>query len=233
MSKQSNKNNLFVVLSLLFMCLVLGISAYAYQRHMHTVFLIQQEREAAALKAKEEKAKKRRDEIQALFDAYLNAFKNELFKKAKTYKKTRKLLKNLIRPINYTDIESAKENYLFFKEDLAPSLRSQTNEIIGVFEQYSDKIEGELGGNESNLQQTFLSQWKNMVNGQLANYVDFFANEEKLIQAYDELITFYYTHSKRYVIDDSGDSFEFHNPNDAQKAQFLLEQIEDLQKSAR
>lgn len=228
-SKQNGKSSPFIVMLVaLCLCLALSSGVYFYQRHMYKVHLIQKEREAAKIKAQEEK-EKHRAKIQILFDTYLNAFKDELFKKANTYKKTRKLLKNLIRPINFTDTASAKENYFLFKESLAPSLRKQSVEIIGIFEQYSNKVEKELSDEENDLHETFKAQWKDMSRDQLTNYIDFFAQEEELIQAYDALITFYYTHSKRYALDDLGDRFKFSNPADEEKAEFLLKRIKDLQ----
>ncbi len=227
-SKQKDKGLFITLVIALCLCLALGGSVYTYQRHLHNVRLIQKELAAAEIKAREERIK-RRSEIQALFDAYLNAFKSELFEKTKTYKKNRKLLKNLTRPVNYTDTASAKENYTLFKESLAPTLRKQSERVINIFEQYSSKVRKELAGDESDLQKTFLSQWEDMAREQLAHYIDFFAREEALIQAYDKLITFYYSHSKRYVVNDLGTGLEFSNPDDEEKAQFLLKRVKELQ----
>jgi hypothetical protein len=229
-SKQRGKNVLFKGVLALCLCLAFGGGVYAYKSHMHAKALsVQKELAAAEAKAQEER-EKRRAEIQILFDAYLNAFKGELFIKANTYKKTRKLLKNLIRPVNYIDTASAKENYFLFKESLAPSLRKQSVDIIDIFERYSNKNQKELADEENDLHRIFQDQWEDMLRDQLTNYINFFAREEELIQAYDALITFYYTHSKRFVVDDLGDDLEFSNPKDKEKAQLLIKRINDLQK---
>ncbi len=230
-SRNKNKHTLFLIGIALCLCLVLG-GIYAYKRHTHNLLLIQQKHEAAEQKAKEER-EKHKAEIQALFDAYLNAFANDLLEKTKTYKKTRKLINSLIRPANYSDTESAKENYVLFKESLAPALRKQSSEIMSIFEQYSNKIKNELAGNDNELQKIFLSQWEDMARAQIAHYVDFFAREEELLQACEELITFYYSHSKRYEINRMGTAFEFSNPEDEEKAELLLKHVKELQKSPK
>jgi len=231
--KKKSRSRLLVIGLALCLCLVLGSGGiYIYQRHVQKTQLIEQMRAAARVEAREER-EKRKAEIQALFDAYLNEFKSELIEKAQTYKKTRRLLKNLIRPINYTDTASAKENYFLFKESLAPTLRKQSVEIIGVFENYSNKIKNDLSGDENELQKTFLAQWEDMSRKQLTSYIDFFASEEEFIQAYDALITFYYSHSKRYALNDLGNGLDFSNPDDEMKAKSLLKRVKDLQKSVK
>jgi len=228
-SKQRKKGSFLVAGLVLCLCIALGGGAYVYKLHVQEIAFAKKEREAAQIKAQKER-EKRKAEIQTLFDAYLNAFENELVDKASVYKKTRKLLKNIIRPINFTNATFAKENYVLFKEILAPSLRNQSAKMIGIFESYSNHVEKELASDENELQKIFLAQWKEMTKEQLGQYIDFFAREEKMIQAYDELITFYYTHSKRYSIDEEGNKFLFSNHEDEIKAQALRERVQELQK---
>jgi len=53
-----------------------------------------------------------------------------------------------------------------------------------------------------------------MTKEHLKTYVDFFTREEEMLQAYDALITFYYTHSKRYKVDIENNVFLFKNDNE-------------------
>ena len=224
----------FFLISVLVLCLfaALGVGFYLYQVNVRQASIIaQKEQQAAELKAQEER-EKRKAEIQTLFDTYLNAFKGELVHKASIYKKTRKLLKDLIRPVNFRNTQFAKENYDLFKESLAPSLREQSEDMIGIFARYSDQIEKELSGEGDELEEFFLSQWKEMTKEQLETYVDFFAREEEMIQAYDELVTFYYSHSKRYVVDEEKNTFVFSDPSDDKKAKALLKRVKELRASA-
>ncbi|MCK5384194.1 MAG: hypothetical protein KAJ29_01365 [Alphaproteobacteria bacterium] len=231
-SKQSGSGFFLIAGLVLCLFLALGIGLYLHQINVQQATVIaQQEQESAKLETQKEKEReKRKIEIQALFDTYLNAFKSELVHKASIYKKTRKLLKNLIRPNNFRTPEFAKENYALFKESLAPSLREKSTEMIAIFERYSSQIEKELDDDEDDLQTLFLDQWRDMAKEQLDTYVDFFAREEEMILAYDELVTFYYTRSKRYIVDEEKNKFIFSTPEDKVKAQSLLERALELQK---
>ena len=119
-----------------------------------------------------------------------------------------------------------------FKENLAPTLRAQGEDIINLFERYSEKLRYELKGGNSELQKTFLKQWNDMAQKQLDRYIAFLMREEELIQAYDDLITFYYTHTRRYYIDLEKNKFVFYDPKDTKKAFLLLEHIEALQNNS-
>lgn len=200
-------------------------------------------RKAAIVEQKEQEQKKaieiakktknkRKKEIQTLFDTYLNEFQNDLLEKAQSYKKTRRLLRNIIRPINFETTDFAKENYDLFKESLVPSLRKKSADIIFVFEDYSEKIEKDLAGDKNEIKQLFLDKWKNMTKEQLDNYVDFFSREEEMIMAFDDLITFYYTHSKRYEIDTEKNRFLFSNKNENKKVKKLQERALALYKNS-
>ncbi len=210
------------------LCLVLGGGVIAYQYHTHKVARIQKEQDLLQLKVEKER-EERKAKIQGLFDAYLNSLQSEIIAKANTYKETRKLLRQFNRPGNYIDNGAAKENLTLFRESLAPSLRNQAKDIIAVFEKYSQKIEKDLAGEENDLQKMFLDQWKAMIQEQLVNYVDFFTREEKMIQAYDELIVFYYSRSKIYKIDEDNNKFIFRSDDDKIKETMLLERIKELQ----
>ncbi|MCK5375109.1 MAG: hypothetical protein KAJ40_07480 [Alphaproteobacteria bacterium] len=181
------------------------------------------------LLTKQKERKEHKSEIQALFDAYLNNFTSELVHKANLYKKSRLLLKKITIPIHYKTVAFSKQNYTLFKEDLAPTLRAQGEDIVNLFGHYSDKIRNDLKDNDSELQQIFLKQWNDMTIKQLDHYITFFMREEKLIQAYDDLITFYYTHARRYYIDIEKNKFVFSDSKDTNEALMLLKRIQNIQ----
>lgn len=220
---------LFVFLAVL--CFIaLGAHVF-YTQKQATSLDAKRQHETALIEAQkqdQEEKEAHRAEIQALFDTYLNDFKAALVKKASAYKKSRLLLIEFTKSAHYKDEASAKENYMFLKKNLVPSLRIQSGDIIALFEHYSHQIEDDLQNDKSGLRQEFLSQWKEMTKEHLLHYVDFFVSEDELIDAYDALVTFYYTHSKRYTVDKENGKFVFANPKDEAKAQALLDRINAL-----
>ncbi len=171
---------------------------------------------------------KRRSEISSLFDEYLNNFKNELHEKAKLYKKSRKILKSIISPHNFENQEYTKENYFLFKNNIAPDLRAKSAEIIVIFQKYKEKINAELDTQENDLNKLFLSKWQEMSHEQLNKYINFFTKEDELIQTYDELITFYYIHSKLFKIDLENNKFIFTQDKYQKKEEYLHQKIKQL-----
>ena len=192
----------------------IGIGAFAYINHQKEIaHQLQQQQEAERLQ-KQQEQEVRRAELQTLFDLYLNDFKTDLAAKAKSYKTSRRVLKDLISPYNFETPAFAKENYTMFQTQIAPSLRAQAADIIGIFEAYNQKLNDNLKSEDSELILTFSTQWKKMTKEHLKTYVDFFTREEEMLQAYDALITFYYTHSKRYKVDIENNVFLFKNDNE-------------------
>ena len=174
--------------------------------------------------------KKDHGEISALFELYLDNFKSDLKIKAKEYKNNRMLLKKIFSPYNFETAEYTKENYDLFKTHVAPDLRGKAGEIINIFDDYQKKIAHDLGSKNSEISQLFLSQWQEMSRDQLSNYIDFFTKEEQLIQAYEELIEFYYVHSNLFKVDMEKNEFIFEREQDKETEAILREQISVLRK---
>ena len=205
-----------------------SLSAAFYAHHLHKQK--QAALHAEQIKLAQEEREAKRAALQILFDDYLNAFKNELKEEAKLYKQNQKVLKEIASPLNFETPEYTKENYTLFKEELAPSLRAQSNKIIGVFEKYTTKIKENLQDSDNETQTIFLEKWQEMSQAQLTHYVDFFTKEEQLIQAYEELITFYYVHSNLFSIDTKNNIFQFVREKDEEKEAELRQKISDLRK---
>lgn len=169
-------------------------------------------------------------EIEALFELYLDQFKEELKVKAKEYKKSRSLLKEIFSPYNFETPEYTKENYTIFKEQITPNLRGKSGEIINIFERYQKIITENLGNKDSEISKLFLSQWQEMSRKQLGNYINFFTKEEQLIQAYEELMEFYYVHSNLFKVDIENNEIIFERAQDKETETILREQIKVLRK---
>ncbi|GEM_PF-5503561 len=169
-----------------------------------------------------------RAELDNLFDVYLYNFKTDLKKAAALYKGSRKVLKEILSPYNFETPEYTKENYFFFKDHIAPDLRRKSADIIDIFQKYTDRLKEDIENKNSNIGQKFLLKWQKMSNAQLGNYVIFFTKEEQLIQAYEEIIEFYYIHSKRFSFDIENNTLLFDKKEDKDKEQYLLQKIKDI-----
>lgn len=223
--KPSENSQNSIVVTFIVVAALSSAAALFYYNHTKTQTKIAHKEQKIA----EEKIEKTREEIQALYDAYLNEFTQELRKKAADYKETKRILKEIKNPYNFETPKYAKENYTLFREKIAPSLRQNAASIIATFETYTRKIEADLKGENSELKQDFLQQWKDMTQQQLTDYVTFFTKEDDLILAYDDLITFYYTRSKRYTVDVEKNAFIFKSKQDEKNAARLLSIVEGMQ----
>ncbi len=232
-NKQKKKKSYkYINITIVLLTITIGAGGYYYVQYKNQIALkekIEKQKELA-IKAKKEEQKRKQAELQKLFDTYLNDFKDELRAKVTDYKKSRKVLNNFKSPYNYETLEYTKENYKLFKQSIAPSLRQKAAEIIEIFEKYDHQINNDLKNKNGELQQTFLKEWKEMSHTQLIKYVDFFSKEEDLIQAYDDLITFYYTNSKRYKVDGEANKFIFTSKIAEKMNNEMLERIDALSK---
>lgn len=185
-----------------------------------------------------EKKQQRREYLQSLFDTYLNEFRVEIKDAIIDYKEKRKLLSDIIQPKNFSSPQYAKENYELFKNAIAPSLHKSAENVINVFARYRTKIEEQTKEDDSDLIDTFNAQWRAETDEQLEQFIEFFASEETVIRDYEALITFYYTHSKRYIVDEELKIFIFNNDADVLKHNALLGKVKkrktpDLSKASR
>lgn len=177
-----------------------------------------------------EKREARKKELQALYDTYLNNFTNTLRDKVKAYTENKRVLSELTRPINFETPELAKENYDVFTNEIAPALQKQINDIIMLFEVYKKKLEAEVEKDDSDIKQAFIEEWGERSDKLLSEYIDVFSKEAELISAYEELVTFYYVHSKLYKVDLATDTFLFDRDEDFKKHNELQGHIKTLKR---
>jgi len=222
------KNN-SSILTAVFLISLFGIGFFYYE-HQKALEIQKQE---DILRIKEEqkiKLVQQNIEIQALFDVYLQQFITDLKQNVKRYKETRQVLQELTQPYNFETPEYARENYMLFTKNVAPTLRQTSDDVIGTFSYYQNLIEKDLQGKDSTIQQNFSKEWKAMSAEQAADYVDFFTSQEDLLRAYEKLIEFYYVHSQLYDVDVETNIFSFKREQDAQQYQKLLKAVEALRK---
>ncbi|MGH1375308.1 MAG: hypothetical protein ACRBCK_03075 [Alphaproteobacteria bacterium] len=227
-SKQRKPSYFLYGVSVGVICIAIG-SGYIYYDHQQKTFQAQQEQIRIDHEAKE----KQRLEVQELSKQYLSDFVQELKTHAISYKKRKRVLKEMISPYNFETPEYSKENYDIFMKEVAPSLRNESNNIIQVFDTYTSKVQDSIQETDSDTQQYFIKEWSDMSTNQLSQYVDFFSQEEKLLQAYEELIRFYYIHSNLFTVDVESNVFKFKRDKDKIKQAELLKNIATLQFSPR
>ena len=171
-----------------------------------------------------------KDELNQLFDQHINNFKTDLKSHTSAYKKSRLVLKEIFSPHNFETKEYTKEIYLLFKNDVAPNLRIKADEIINIFIKYKYFLQTDISNQDDNLQKLFLLKWQEASKAQLSKYIDFFTKEEELIQAYEELITFYYIHSNLFSVDIKNNIFLFDRDEDKSTETKLKNKIYTLKR---
>lgn len=212
--------------SILLVCLIVAVIFGLFRQHLYQ----QRQEELRIEQIKIEQKEKSRARLDALLEQYVVNFKSDLKKKAVSYKDSRTILKEILSPYNFETKEYTKENYFLFKEKVAPDLRKKAVGIIHIFEKYTKKIQQDLGGQDNKTQKMFLLKWKNMSNQQLEKFIDFFTKEEQLIQAYEELLKFYYVHSNLFSIDVKQNIFLFDREQDKKRELELRQKIKNLKK---
>ncbi len=208
--------------------LFIAIAGGLYQLHLYRQH--QDEIHTQQVKAEQEQKEQARAELDKLFKQYLANFKADLKTKATAYKDSRTVLQEMLNPYNFETKEYTKENYLLFKNDVAPDLRNKATEIINIFVEYKDSLQEDLKSQDNKTQEMFLLKWQEMSNKQLDKYINFFTKEEALIQAYENLITFYYTHSNLFSVDVEENVFLFNREEDKKAELALHAKIKALKK---
>ena len=90
------------------------------------------------------------------------------------------------------------------------------------------EIEAKLEGQPPEFQATILQQWQALKDRQASLYVDFFAIEQELLQAYDNLMSFYYERRDMYTIDPDTLKMNFMQSEDEQSAMEFRAKILEL-----
>ncbi len=164
-------------------------------------------------------------QFKKLLDIYLEDFTTDMREKMTDYKKNRKMLHELVQPFNYETPEDSKNTYEHFTKTLMPYLKSQSVKVIDTFSQYKVALHKDLIDETNERRDHFQNEWNDMINTQLEKYVDYFVQEDMLLNKYKALIEFYYVHSNLIEIDIENDAFIFKRKKDELQH---LELLKDL-----
>jgi len=217
---KSNKPNMKIIYASVALCTicVAGYSYYAQVKYeiTHTRQL-NKEKEQLEIKVQKE-----------IFDTFVNDFISQLQDKARVYKTSRNLIKEILDPLNFIDIKTASGTSDFFKSTLVPDLRQKAENIMAFFSEYQKKAEDTFGPEKNYRDKTLLSQWKKIETDSINKYIDFFANDEQRILAITELMDFYLKNISAARYDENKNIIIFENAELEEIYQALLKNIEDL-----
>lgn len=173
---------------------------------------------------------KSRAAIKVLQKSHIDSFKADLKKTAQDYKDYTKILVEIVRPQNFSSAAYAKENYILFTQDIEPTIRKKADAILGVFTRYRKTLESTIDEESTETEKRFIAEWIEMHDVQLERSVTLLTEDDKLLQAYRDLIEFYYVHSKLYSVDIDAEEFVFKREKDERKHEKLRNIIQDIRR---
>lgn len=166
------------------------------------------------------------------FETFLNRFLKELAKETTQYKKDRRILKEAIDPYNLAGTDNAELSYRGFRDEIAPMLRKKGAYVLDIFGRSERVVEGLLADKSETVKEKLLAEWKALEKEHMHALLDYFEKEDQLIQAHEELLKFYFIHSKLYKVDMDAGKIVFSNEKYQAREQALLEKIETLRQAA-
>lgn len=225
MAKTTSKSFLF--LSLLIGFVLAGGAGFYY---------VQEERAARAEEtarlAQEDAARQHREALYKSFEGILNDFIGSFAGEMKAYKKQRLILREIKQSYNFETLEDAKANYTLFIEDLAPTLRKSAITVMDIFPRTEARILELVEEEDAETKALFLDEWQAMKQKRSADCIAFFEIEDEMLQAYEELLKFYYVHANLFQVDPENGAIVFSRPEDAEKEKELLERITAVKKGS-
>lgn len=162
------------------------------------------------------------------FQEVLDEFLKNVDTKAIEYKNRRRVIVDLVRPENLGDPAYVQENQQMM-ESLIPELKTKMDDIMAEFSRAETEIRGTIAEQPPEKQQSILNQWRSVRDKQASHFLTFFASEQGILLAYQEMMQFYKDRQGAYVYDVSTNSLLFTNPADKPLEQELRERIKELE----
>ncbi len=166
------------------------------------------------------------------FERFLNRFLKNFASEVREYKEFRRVLKEFKSPVNLENTTFAKESYDMFRQEIAPALRKKAHAVMLVFQDANEQVDILLMDQPKDTQERLKQVWKQMEYEHVHALVGFFESEETLVQAYEDLLKFYYVHSKNYTVSTAG-KIIFTKDAYAEKEKALLKRIDDIKAAQR
>lgn len=162
------------------------------------------------------------------FETFLNNFLKELSKEIRQYKKDRRILKEAVDPFNLIGTQNAEQSYRVFKEEIAPLLKKKSERVMGVFERANTVVKALLTDKPEDTQSVLMAEWEALEKVHMSKLLDFFENEDRLINAHEELLKFYFIHSKLYTVDMDSGEIIFNSEKHREKEKAILDKINKI-----
>ncbi len=210
-----NKPKATVIAVLVVLIVAVG-GIYVMQNHQTTF----DKRQAA-----EEQERGR--ELEKRFEEFLNKFLKSIHDGMVEYRKERKVLVELVGPRNLSDPAYVEENYKLVQQ-LVPSLRQKMADVIGIFEAAQTEMDSLLAGQPETTQAPIIRQWDELKRMQGQAYMDFFATENDLLSAYQDLMNFYYDKRTSFEVNAATRGVIFKNAQDVAEEKQLKQRIDDI-----
>ncbi len=180
--------------------------------------------------ARQAKIKADKNAISTLQKGHIDGFKTDLKKAAKDYKDYIQVMSEIVKPQNFASEEYTSENYKLFRNDIAPLIRQKADALLNVFTRYRKQLNKLVDENSTDIEKKFLNEWQEMHDVQLERSINLLTQDDKLIEAYSNLIEFYYVHSKLYSVDVEAEMFDFKREKDEERHKGLLKAIRDIRR---
>ncbi len=166
-------------------------------------------------------------ELRTNFNAFLEKFLKSVETGMADYKAERKVLVEAAGPLNLRQPEYVEENYSMSKQ-LTSSLRVRIDHILHIFREAEADVGTLLTNEPAEVRRAISEEWSQLKQKQEKVYIDYFAVENELLAAYDDLMNFYYAKRYEFQVDVDSSAFVFKLPEDDAEAKRLQQRIDDL-----
>lgn len=221
--------NIILVLAL---CGVLSGGGYVlYQNNLaQEAKLLEQAEEERLAAEQAQKDKEEAEKIAALtkeFEGFLNDFLTDVSQELREYKITRKVLVSLMQPANLRETKYIEENYEM-GEATVMSLRLQMDKVMRLFETAEIEFQELLTKWPEGRGESIRQNWRSMRDEQVDVYLGYFTSEQDLLEAMQNLLSFY--NEKRDVlrVDVIDDRIEFDDEEDTLRHEELKITVDAL-----
>lgn len=126
------------------------------------------------------------------FETSLNDFLQKVYVKMRDYRGARKILDDLVAPHNLQNAAYIEENYALSREMIGV-LKGQMDDILQVFAAKEREVHALLKGQPENVQGNVLRSWNDLKANQLNAFVSYFSLEAQVLDAYADVMAFYYS----------------------------------------
>lgn len=162
------------------------------------------------------------------FDEVMDGFVKTVQARAIDYKNRRKVITELVKPENLGQAAYVQENQQLMTT-LVPELKVKMDEIMAVFNDAETNIRQTISTQPPEKQEEIINQWRSVRDKQASHYLAFFASEQDILGAYQDLMNFYQAKQGGYTYDESTLSLLFNNPADKPQEHALRERIKEME----